>query len=176
MFGGLVSLYWSLFRSTVTSIYLNTIHGSVDHGEWVTSVNFGLFNILRPSNCTLNILTKKIPRVPPLDILGNILQKKILVNFFKNSKKSLIMVSESMEISILFFEPFPQISFKTVICLTKYVNCVAGAVQCRQSSFIIPNMVTIIGLTTFKSFSVTCAFLRIVSLMILLQRTLLHYI
>ena len=98
MFGGLVSLYWSLFRSTVTSIYLNTIQGSVDHGEWVTSVNFGLFNILGPSNCTLNILTKKY-----LDILGNILQKKILVNFFKNSKKSLIMVSESMEISILFF-------------------------------------------------------------------------
>ena len=80
-----------------------------------------------------------------------------------------------MEISILFFlEPFPQISFKTVICLTKYVNCLA--VQCRQSSFIIPNMVTIISLTTFKSSPVSCAFLRIVSLMILLQRTLLHYI
>ena len=68
-----------------------------------------------------------------------------------------------------------QKSYKTVICLTKYVNCVSGAVQCRQSSFITPNMVTIIGLTTFKSFPVTCAFLRIVSLMILLQRTLLHY-
>ena len=63
-----------------------------------------------------------------------------------------------------------------VICLTKYVNCVARAVQCRQYSFFTPNMVTIIDLTTFKSSPVTWAFLRTVSLMILLQRTLLHYI
>ena len=48
-----------------------------------------------------------------------------------------------------------QKSYKTVICLTKYVNCVARAVQCRQYSFFIPNMVTIIGLTTFKSSPVT---------------------
>ena len=57
--------------------------------------------------------------------------------------------------------------------------------RCRQSSFIIPNMVTIIGLTMFKSSPVTCgcgntdlnfsAFHHIISLTILLQRTLLHY-
>ena len=59
----------------------------------------------------------------------------------------------------------------------------AGAVQ--ATSFIIPNMVTIIGLTMFKSSPVTCgcgntdlnfsAFHHIISLTILLQRTLLHY-
>ena len=57
----------------------------------------------------------------------------------------------------------------------------AGAVQ--ATSFIIPNMVAIIGLTMFKSSPVTCgntdlnfsAFHRIISLTILLQRTLLHY-
>ena len=60
----------------------------------------------------------------------------------------------------------------------------AGAVQ--ATSFIIPNMVAIIGLTMFKS-SFPChlwsgntdlnfsAFYHIISLAILLQRTLLHY-